>query len=364
MNDWLQNFEEIPKIPDEIAVVDLETTGSSLDVSKPSTIDSKIVQIGITVHDFKNNVQKQYGININDHLTEIDKDSWIFLKSDKNQNPLDFDKFISTGEDIHNHWDTIQGFLNLPITAFNSNFDLSILRFRGFEIPRPLPCLMRSYAEKHSPITDASFRGKKSTKKIIPKEIVWDEDLIWNQTPLINSNAKSCYTDLIGKEPKQSHNATDDSEHETEILVKMFNTNGYSPLHCDLINVFREDTSYQIRFFRNLLNRNFIDELDESDKKRLEQLFISDVYLLHINKFDDSNKYNKLITNTSNSTKQQVHQIFWNELSNRYEKTIKELIRDLRILANKSQQHKYNELINEELEQIDKKWDDIIPKYF
>jgi hypothetical protein len=119
------NYIQKEKELEEIAIIDLETTGQD-------TYSDAIVEIGICKLNLKTGlITPLFDKICQENNKEIKYDAWIFKNSD-----LEYYD-VKKAPDLTTFRKEIQRILNeYPITSYNQNFDFNFLKKRGFKIKR------------------------------------------------------------------------------------------------------------------------------------------------------------------------------------------------------------------------------------
>lgn len=120
----------------KIAVIDIETTGFK--AKKDYIVEIGIAELDLDtgkIEPLYNNIVREEGMDVDRY-----KDSWIFHNSS-----LTFENYKSGALDLRpTGSERIQQILDeYPVTAYNSSFDFSFLKARGFHINKELPCPMK-----------------------------------------------------------------------------------------------------------------------------------------------------------------------------------------------------------------------------
>jgi DNA polymerase-3 subunit epsilon len=172
----------------EILVVDTETTGLS-----PS--EDALLEIGIVCLDTKTGVIiPKFNVIISES-DAITGDEWIFENSDLTL------EMVKSGVSLSEIRGPLQELLNSrPVTAFNKKFDFGFLQYRGFTIPKELPCIMLSATDV---CKIRNYYGYK-----------WP-------------NVEEAYSMLVKKKYVEAHRALDDAMHEAEILLALIKGGNY-----------------------------------------------------------------------------------------------------------------------------------------
>jgi len=119
------NYIQKEKEPEEIAIIDLETTGKD-------TYSDAIVEIGICKLNLKTGaIESIFDKICQEKNKEIKYNAWIFKNSD-----LEYYD-VKEAADLTTFRKEIQHILNkYPITSYNQNFDFNFLKNRGFKIKK------------------------------------------------------------------------------------------------------------------------------------------------------------------------------------------------------------------------------------
>ena len=179
----------------KIAIVDLETTSKEPQYTK-------IVEIGIveldpicgTIETLFNQVVKEDGFN-----SLRDQYAWIFYNS-----TLTIDE-VKNAKSLEYYRDEIQQILNrYPLTSYNTDFDLKVLRKKDFFIKKELPCVMK-VATGILKIPSYTFGYKYPTL---------------NEAWYFYKPQKTYFV---------AHRALDDAQKTAQILFEMINRGDYEP---------------------------------------------------------------------------------------------------------------------------------------
>jgi len=180
----------------KIAVVDVETTGLN-------PIYDLIIEIGIIELNLKTGETKIIFDSFvkEPKFGEEHRDSWIFDNSDISFEDIEnaplFNNLIKEIDEI---------FKKYPTTAFNKSFDLGFLKVRGIDIPKELPCIMRTATN----ICRIPFPNGGSGYKWPKCQEAWDYF-------------------FPNRDYIEKHRAADDAIHEAKILFELI-SRGHFPI--------------------------------------------------------------------------------------------------------------------------------------
>ena len=180
------NYIKKEKELEEIAIIDLETTGQD-------TYSDAIVEIGICKLNLKTGlITPLFDKICQENNKEIKYDAWIFKNSD-----LEYYD-VKEAPDLITFRKEIQCILNkYPITSYNQNFDFNFLKNRGFKIKR----------EFWDPMFKAQY---------ILKITRYNGDYKWP------SSQEAWNHFFPNHEFKIKHRAFDDAFHEAKIIYEIY----------------------------------------------------------------------------------------------------------------------------------------------